>query len=750
MQVFFDGLTLIAFDLPPPPSGNKPMFLSRPNLCVAAAALSVLFAVPASANFTMEQVLHYPYSDNLASAEHADRIAWVRNVAGVRNVWVADGPAFKARQVTQYAEDDGQEITQLTFSPDGTHLVYVRGGDHDSNWPAEGKLQPDPTASPEEPKVTIWAASLSGAAPIKIAEGDAPTISSKNMLTYIKDDQVWTTTLDGKGKPERLFFDRGKDKDLRWSPDGTKLAFVSDRSDHSFIGVFASKTAPLLYLAPSTNRDISPRWSPDGLRIAFARLQGVGGAPEPLLKQTPHPWSIWVADVASGAGRRVWQSPDTLDGSFPDTEGEANLHWAAGDRLVFMADLDNWPHLYSISASGGEALLLTPGDFMVEHVAESRNGQFMIYDANTGETDGDYDRRHVFAVPVDSATPSAITKGATLEWTPVALSGGGTAFVSATASKPPTIALDDSTETINLFEGGRVPGFVSVDHKQRDLEPGAIPLDFPLRQLITPTPVTFKAEDGTLVHGQLFQKPDGAAKKPGIIFVHGGPPRQMLLGWHYMGYYSNAYAVNQYLAAHGFVVLSVNYRLGIGYGRAFHQPDHAGFAGASEYQDVVAGAHFLQNVSGVDADRIGIWGGSYGGYLTAMGLAHNSDIFKVGVDYHGVHDWSLFLTSWVGRAAPRYEKGDRDEAMKVAFESSPDSAVDGWKSPVLLIHGDDDRNVQFQQTVDLARRLEARHLPFEELVIPNDIHGFLRHDSWLRADKANAEFFARKFGVDPN
>jgi dipeptidyl aminopeptidase/acylaminoacyl peptidase len=705
---------------------------------MAAAALSVLFAmaVPASANFTMEQVLHYPYSDNLASAEHADRIAWVRNVAGVRNVWFAEGPDFKARQLTHYTEDDGQEITHLTFSPDGTHLVYVRGGDHDANWPADGKLQPDPNDSPEEPKVTIWAASFEGAAPVKVAEGDVPAISSRGELAYIANDQVWTATLDGKGKPERLFFDRGKDKDLRWSPDGSKLAFVSDRGDHSFIGIFTAKTDPLSYLAPTTNRDISPRWSPDGTRIAFARRPGEGGTPDPLLKRVPHPWSIWVADVASGDGRLVWQSPETLDGSFPDTQGDANLYWAAdprgsGDRLVFLADLDGWPHLYSVSASGGDPLLLTPGDFMVEHVDETRDGKFMIYDANTGSTSGDFDRRHVFAVPTDRTAPEALTSGAGIEYTPVVAGRDHVAFVGTGAQEPPLV------------------GIVASDGTHRaGIEPDAIPADFPLAQLITPVPVTFTAEDGTLVHGQLFQKPDGAAKKPGIIFVHGGPPRQMLLGWHYMGYYSNSYAVNQYLAAHGFVVLSVNYRLGIGYGRAFHQPDHAGFAGASEYQDVVAGAKFLQNQAGVDPDRIGIWGGSYGGFLTAMALSHNSDIFKVGVDYHGVHDWTLSLSRRMERGGPQhYDKGDRDEAMKVAWESSPDSAIDGWKSPVLLIQGDDDRNVQFQETIDLARRLDAHHVPYEELVIPNEIHGFLRHISWLRADEANVEFFARKFGV---
>ena len=127
----------------------------------------------------------------------------------------------------------------------------------------------------------------------------------------------------------------------------------------------------------------------------------------------------------------------------------------------------------------------------------------------------------------------------------------------------------------------------------------------------------------------------------------------MLLGWHYMDYYSNAYAMNQYFAAHGFVVLSVNYRLGIGYGAAYHHPEHSGPTGAAEYQDVVAGARFLQARPGVDAHRIGIWGGTYGGYLTALVLARNSDIFKAGVDMHGVHDWSQFVELMFGKPESR-------------------------------------------------------------------------------------------------
>ncbi len=706
------------------------------NIRFLAGFFAVIALAPAvgrasaRSEFSMAQVLHYPFATELAAAEHGDVIAWVCNLDGVRNIWLARGPGFTPGKVTEYQDDDGQEITQLRFSPDGTRLVFVLGGDHDANWPAEGNLSPDPSSSPVQPVTAIWAVPANGGAPLRIDEGDAPAISARGQIAYIKDDRVFIASLDG-GKPERLFFDRGKDRDLTWSPDGSRLAFVSDRGDHSFIGIYTSKTTPLLFLTPSTNKDESPIWSSDGTRIAYTRRAGDGGPPRPILTREPRPWSIWVASASDATGHAVWKSPNTLAGSFPDVAGGANLHWAAGNRLVFMAYLDDWPHLYSVPAAGGAPVLLTPGAYMVEHVAPSRDQRFMIFDANTGGMAGDDDRRHLFRVPVDRPGSVALTSGESLEWTPVAAAADRIAFVAAGPQQPPTVAISN------------------LDGSRRASLPAATNPEFPLAKLLTPRQVTFKAADGMLVHGQLFD--GGAAKsgdrKPGVIFLHGGPPRQMLLGWSYMDYYSNAYAVNQYLAAHGFVVLSVNYRLGIGYGLAFHHPEHAGFAGAAEYQDVVAGARFLQSLSNVDGKLIGAWGGSYGGYLTALALARNSDIFKAGVDLHGVHDWSRLMDRFGSTQGTRFEKGDREKALEIAWNSSPDSAVDGWKSPVLLIQGDDDRNVRFQQTVDLAQRLARRDVPFEELVLPNEIHGFLRHASWVRADEATANFLARSLGV---
>jgi dipeptidyl aminopeptidase/acylaminoacyl peptidase len=223
----------------------------------------------------------------------------------------------------------------------------------------------------------------------------------------------------------------------------------------------------------------------------------------------------------------------------------------------------------------------------------------------------------------------------------------------------------------------------------------------------------------------------------------------MLLGFHYMDYYANDYAANQYLASRGFIVLSVNYRLGIGYGHAFHHPDHAGARGASEYQDVIAAGRFLQSRPDVDPKRIGIWGGSYGGYLTALALGRNSDVFAAGVDIHGVHNWDR-----QGRAAPNLSaalagdgitQADLETAARVTYESSPVSAVKTWKSPVLLIHADDDRNVEFRQTVDLERRLLEKGVQVETLVIPDDIHDFLLWRSWKAVTTATGEFFERRF-----
>ena len=187
------------------------------------------------------------------------------------------------------------------------------------------------------------------------------------------------------------------------------------------------------------------------------------------------------------------------------------------------------------------------------------------------------------------------------------------------------------------------PALLEAGGAMRDLAPEAIPKDFPATQLVTPQPVMISAADGLKLHGQIFVSPQGSGdeRRPAVVFFHGGSRRQMLLGWHYMQYYNNAYAMNQYLASRGYVVLSVNYRSGMGYGMDFREALNYGPTGASEFNDVQGAGLYLRSRPDVDPARIGLWGGSYGGYLTALGLARASDLFACGVDMHGVHDWNL-------------------------------------------------------------------------------------------------------------
>ena len=169
---------------------------------------------------------------------------------------------------------------------------------------------------------------------------------------------------------------------------------------------------------------------------------GAGREAALVLEQEPEPWSIWVADVATAGAHLVWQSPNTLHGSFPETAGSANLAWGAGNVLIFLADLDGWPHLYSVPAAGGTPTLLTAGNFFVEHVAVSRDGKFIVYSANTGGDAADDDRRHIFRLATDRSQLDAITRGYGVEWTPV-ITGDmtATAFISATAQRPPVPAV---------------------------------------------------------------------------------------------------------------------------------------------------------------------------------------------------------------------------------------------------------------------------------------------------------------------
>jgi dipeptidyl aminopeptidase/acylaminoacyl peptidase len=691
-------------------------------------------------SYTVEQILGFPSPENLVASPTGSTIAWTFNERGVRNVYVAEAPAFEARKITAYTQDDGQELTQLSFTRDGRTIVYVRGGDHGGR---AGDGPPNPALDPVQPRVQIWSVSLAGGAPKLVAEGDSPAVAPDGTrVAFTRERRIWIASIDGARPAQQAFSVRGTSDSPTWSPDGQTLAFVSDRTDHSFIGLFTPGRA-IRFLAPSTSRDSMPIWSPDGKRIVFLRQPGIGGAPQPPLKRIESPWSVLVADVTgsdSSLPAVTVQTSGTPIDRIVQHPGGIAMRWAGNDTLVFLSYRDGFPHVYSLErlTSGGRPKLLTPGTFMVEQLTVSPDGRLVIYSANAGANKDDIARRHLFKVPVDGSTPPVtLTSGTGIEWSPtVTADNQSVAFLAATAQRPPL-------PSVVPLAGG----------SPRTIGSNRLPADFPAPQLVTPEQVSFRASDGVEAYGQLFRPVGGPARKPAVVYIHGGGPRQMLLGWHNRWEYANDYGANQYLVSRGFIVLSVDYRLSVGYGQAFQFAENTGPRGASEYRDVLAAGRYLQSLPDVDRNRIGVWGASLGGYLTALALGRNSDVFAAGVDVHGAHDrLAAITTTQMAHAmvGDGLTEADLRQALKVQFESSPIAAVPTWKSPVLLIHGDDDRVVEFRQSIDLKRRLDEKGVLVEELVLPDDVHDSLLWRNWIASITAMSKFFEKTLQTNPS
>jgi dipeptidyl aminopeptidase/acylaminoacyl peptidase len=775
----------------------KPARLTLAAVC-AALALVLTSAIEArqaaTKRPTAADYISPGYPSAMVSAARADRIAWIAYEEGRRNVYAAAAPSFAPVRLTNFMKDDGVDLTDIRISADGTTVAFVRGHAPNRNgWVA------NPSSHPDGGSRTIWAARVAAPGTAwQLAEGASPELAPDgSFVVFARDGQIYRATVGPRSaspvdRGEAPFIRAwGTNSNPRFSADGRFISFASNRVDHSFIGIYDVASRAVKYMAPSVDFDTSPTWSQDGKRIAFIRRpgqpfgqqaqQGGGGvglpngpafqgtaantgrggggrggggreggaaqaaAPQgrggaagqgaqagrggggggnanvpPAAQQIPgltrstfrggYTTSIWVGDPATGEAKEVWHTEPQ-----ETFLTRVNNIQYAGDRVIFQLaqNNDEWERWHSLPLNGpitAKSTLLTTTNGMIEDatsIALSKDGRTFFYTTNHG----DIDRRDLWMVPTAGGEPKQVTKGVGIETYPVPLaSGARMAAFYADWKTPMSVAI------VQVASG-----------ESRTIFP-TLGASFPQSAHVEPTAVTLKAADGFEFYNQLFLPRDikPGEKRPAMIFVHGGPVRQMLLGYHYRHFYHMAYAVNQWLANEGYVVLSVNYRSGVGYGRSFRNAPRTGGRGNSEYGDVLAAGEYLRGRPDVDTKRIAIWGLSYGGVLTAQALARNSDIFAAGIDLAGVHLWGSSL-----------------DPESTSFKSSAIGAIDTWKSPVLLIHGDDDRNVAFQQTTGLVQLLRARDVEFELIVFPDDVHDSLIHQRWVYTFERMEQFLKK-------
>lgn len=681
------------------------------------AVATLLTAMPLSAQVAdADEFLEFPIATEV-SASDSSAIAWLVAQGDETHLMFARAPDFKPVKLISQSDVAGQPITSIFASPRGDYVAYQTGvpfnGAGDAFNPAD-LLQ--------APSATLWLMSVRpGAKPIEIGAGFSPKFSPDGKrMVYRKGRDLWSVDLEQPtAEPTVLVPGGGGFNQGIWSQDGQTLYFVQDRGGWSFLGQYTLGDEQVKWLVTGPNRLSSPEISPDGRTIAYLRWPARQHTISYDLTEN-QPFAVETVDIASGQVRTLYE-PAGKAGSQLSDDPEGHLRWADDGNIVVRSEEDGWARLYAIPRAGGPARALTPtGCEVAETELAAADSLFVIHNC------ADIDTRQLSRIQVSTAREQEIPSADVVMG--LARSTGDGRYVAFTGGDdedaPLLRVLDLNTNQLALAEEPESYGYSHT-------------FTAPPPQL-----VRIKASDGGTVPGQLFL-PATEGPHPAIVYVHGGPPRQMFPGFHFASYYAKDFAVNRRMAELGYVVVSINYRSGTGYGRDYREAPGRAWRGASEYADVLGAGRWLQQREDVDPERIGIWGGSYGGLLTAHALARDSDLFAAGVALHGVFDWS-WPSPTPGHQNPSYIFGVGDADRPLAFESSPLAAIDDWTSPVLLISGDRDMSVDVLETIDLHQKLSDRGVDVRTVLLPGEAHDIILYSNWQKVWDQSRRFFEEK------
>ena len=688
--------------------------MTKPALALIALLTSQ--ALPAQVADT--SFLEFPMAMDVSAAE-VPAFAWLMRQGENTTLMFTSAPAFKPVKLFARSDVDGQPISGIAVSPDGKFVAFQTGVPFGGT--GDGF---NPASLIDTPKVTLWLVETrAGATPVKIGTGFSPTFSpDRRRMIYRQGRDLWSVDLtDPAAKPALLVTGGAGFSQAVWTKDGKTMIFVQDRGGWSFLGRYTLGDDRVRWLVTGADRLSSPVLSPDGRTVAYLRWPGREHTVTYDLTEN-QPFAVATVDVATGDVRTLFEAKGPA-GSQSSDDPEGHLRWADDRNIVFRSEQDGWARLYAVARGGGTPRALTPANC---EVAESEltgpDTLFVIHNCR------DIDTRQLSQITVSSGQERPVASNDVVMGLAGAVGDGRyVAFTGSTAQDAPLLrVLDLKSGKLAMAERPSAYGYAHA--------------------FTAPAPqvVRIKASDGGTVPAQLFL-PSTKGPHPALVYVHGGPPRQMFPAFHFGGYYANDFAVNRHLAELGYVVVSVNYRSGVGYGRAYREAPRRAWRGASEYNDVLGAGRWLAQRDDVDRKRIGIWGGSYGGLLTAQALARNSDLFAAGVAVHGVYDWS-WPSPTPGHQNPSRLFGVGEKDRPLALASSPLGAIDGWKSPVLLFSGDRDMNVDVLETIDLHQKLRAKGVDVRTVIVPGEAHDMVRHASWLQLWDESRRFFRDKLG----
>ncbi|MDB4896761.1 MAG: peptidase prolyl oligopeptidase active site domain protein, partial [Firmicutes bacterium] len=545
--------------------------------------------------------------------------------------------------------------------------------------------------------------------------------------------------------------------DLKWSPDGRMLA-VSRGGKLILLGGQAILVGgePILRELPAPGPVLDFWWSPDSACIAMLFLDGsqwdagvVHVASRQLTwRSRTHDWEhglAWlgsdklsVVRISEDASLREYLVVDLKDGSEEVLEREMSprslkpevvpVAAPTGDAAAYTLLVEGWAHLVVRDFARGTRTVVLQGDsedygHADDRPAWSGDGRYVAFASNYGVLQ----QRHLWRFDRETGEVRQLTSEPGTHVNPAfAPDGKLIACIACSPWRSAEVALLPADGT----GGGKVERLTN-----------SMPAAWVREAITEPQHITITGAEGLQVHADLFVPRgfDPAKQYPALVYIHGGPVRQMRCGWHPMHAYGFFYSYNQYLLHQGYVILSVDYRGGSGYGVAYEQANYMKFA-QTELDDCVRGGRYLKSLPYVDEDRVGIWGISYGGYMALAAMTKRPDEFALGVNIAGVWDFEQWDRWLAGRqpGLPRFyetrwggPKGEHN--AEVYRQQSPRYFVEGLKGPLLNLHGTADESVDFAQLDAIVKDCTEHGKDFAAIYYPGETHLFHNRKTWADA-----------------
>lgn len=637
------------------------------------------------------------------------------------DIYLRDGSSPPTRLTTNAGIQDEPKI-----SKDGTYVSYLKAG----------SLYSIEIASGKSVKLVDAADLKSSPAPASSGTTDSEKALGREETALFKSfpDTARIAAGPGPAAGRGRFDGGGPTTGLNLDPSGTHCVFTLFQSAQpgrqtevpayvtrsgyaEFIGSYPKvgepeATTKLLLVdirngakievaTPRPGRVSAPRWSPDGMHaVTWAQSLDHKDA-----------W-IYGFNAATDKLSVLW---DEHDDAWIGGPGRGLLGWLPdGSRFYFESENTGYANLMSADPDGGNVKDLTPGAYEVSRVQiDKPHTRFLFVSSESSPF-----KRQIDAMSFEGSAKTKLADYSADEDASFAVAPNGKdiAVVRSTPNAPAELYIDDKKVTSTPTD------------------------EWKLGPWINPPIVMIPARDGTMVPARLYRPPHWRRGGPGVIFVHGaGYLQNVFDAW---SHYFREYMFNHLLMSHGYAVLDIDYRGSAGYGKAWRTAIYR-HMGGKDLDDEVDGAAWLVKNLGVAKDRIGIYGGSYGGFLTLMAMFTTPDVFAAGAALRPVSDWANYNAGYTSDILNLPQ--DDPEAYRI---SSPIYHAEGLKGALLICHGMVDTNVHFQETVRLIERLIELHKKnWEVAPFPIEDHDFEHPDSWIDEYSRILALFERTIGA---